>query len=215
MTLAAPQTDLFCTTIGSWHYQRDHQESPPTKNQSGSDADAKAVQSPPMIGNCSTIWLFPKCTPVRSKSLRSTLFPRNQHRCTCPTLKPFRSTWNAREWITSFNFFSSNHCAIFFCRSCNHQMNQICGVVQFKHLCSGMGKSRIEWNAFGQIEFNIWPRMKMSETLLNHRVTDEWSLCKTEVDKFWSYLVVKLWFSWPCLWWGYFRVKSVQNYALV
>ena len=52
-------------------------------------------------------------------------------------------------------------------------MNQICGVVQFKHLCSGMGKSRIEWNAFGQIEFNIWPRMKMSETLLTHRVTDE------------------------------------------
>ena len=42
MTAAAPQTDLFCTPIGSCHYQRDHLESkPPAKNLSGSDGEAK------------------------------------------------------------------------------------------------------------------------------------------------------------------------------
>lgn len=120
MTAAAPQTDLFCTPIGSCHYQRDHLESnlPPTKNLSGSDAKAKlwchhqfkslpSNESQLVFESCQDdSILVPNCitsrmhTPVRSKSLRSPLFPRNPN-VHLPDLETFQINRNVREWITS------------------------------------------------------------------------------------------------------------------
>ena len=45
-------------------------------------------------------------------------------------------------------------------------------------LSFAIGSGEIKWNAFGRMEVNIWAWMQMSEMLLTHRGTTNWSLCR-------------------------------------